>query len=160
MEDDLPHGGVENFQFRTRIVQDGYAYWASKCDDGRMPTRRDINPVEIPSLMPHVAIVDVRHEPEMDFFYRLQGTYIVEHLYSDHTGKWFSEIPHQKPPSQIWSNCAKVVETRAPLLAKTPYVGPHSSFRDLEDLILPLSSDGERVDSLLVFVCYLPRSDT
>jgi hypothetical protein len=45
-----------------------------------------------------------------------------------------------------------------PLLANTPYVGPHSSFRDLEDLILPLSSDGHHVDSLLVFVCFLPRS--
>ncbi|MGB0631198.1 MAG: PAS domain-containing protein [Alphaproteobacteria bacterium] len=160
MSDDLLGDESPPLRFRTRVVEDGYAYWASKCVDGRLPSRQDINPLEIPRLMPHVAIVDVRHEPEMDFFYRLQGTYIVEHLYQDHSGKWFSEIPHQKPPSQIWSNCAKVVESKMPLLANTPYVGPQSSFRDLEDLILPLSSDGELVDSLLVFVCYLPRSNT
>lgn len=162
MVDDEPggDGDASPIKFRTREVQEGYSYWVSKCVDGRLPSRHDINPLEIARLMPHVAILDVRHEPELDFFYRLQGTYIVEHLYSDHSGKWFSEIEHQKAPSRIWQNCVKVVETRAPLLANTPYVGPQRSFRDLEDLILPLSSDGRTVDNLLVFVRFLPRTDT
>lgn len=45
-------------------------------------------------------------------------------------------------------------------MSNTPYVGLYQSFRDVEDTILPLSSDGERVDNLLVFVCYIPMADT
>ena len=160
MNDDLPGGDGEGFQFRTRIVQDGYAYWVSKCIEERIPARQDINPVDIPRLMPHVVILDVRREPDFDFRYRLLGTYVTEHLYSDHSGKWFSEITHQQPPSQIWQNCCEVATSGTPLMSNTPYVGPHKSFRDVEDIILPLSSDGEHIDSLLVFVCYIPMIDT
>lgn len=160
MTDNQPGGGGEDFQFQTRVVQDGYAYWVSKCSEGGLPARQDINPVEIPRLMPHVVMLDVKHEPEFDFRYRLLGTYVTEHLYSDHSGKWFSEITHQRAPSKIWQNCCQVATSRSPFMSNTPYVGPHQSFRDVEDIILPLSSDGERVDSLLVFVCYHPRSDT
>ena len=110
--------------------------------------------------MPHVVILDVRHEPEFDFRYRLLGTYVTEHLYSDHSGKWFSEMAHQQAPSQIWQNCYRVATTRQPLMSNKPYVGPHQSFRDVEDIILPLSSDGERVNHLLVFVCCIPMADT
>ena len=110
--------------------------------------------------MPHVVILDVRHEPEFDFRYRLLGTHVTEHLFRDHNGKWFSELAHQQAPSQIWQNCYRVATTRQPLMSNKPYVGPHQSFRDVEDIILPLFSDGERVDNLLVFVCYIPMADT
>jgi hypothetical protein len=80
MADDLPGDDNLPLRFRTGVVKEGYDYWVSKCADGRLPSRHDINPLEIPRLMPHVAIIDVKHEPEMDFHYRLQGTYIVEHL--------------------------------------------------------------------------------
>jgi hypothetical protein len=119
-EDNLP------LRFRTGVVKKGYDYWGSKCANGRLPSMHDINPMEIRRLMPHVAIVDVKHEPEMNFHYPLQGTDIVEHPYSDHSGKWFSEIPHQKTPRLIRQYCVKVIETKMPLLVNTPHVGPLS----------------------------------
>ena len=73
-------------EFHTRVVQDGYTYWRSKAKDGQLPARSDINPVDIPRLMPHVVILDVRREPVLDFRYRLIGTYVVEHLCADRTG--------------------------------------------------------------------------
>ena len=103
--------------------------------------------------MPHAVILDEKYEPDYDFRYRRLGTYVTEHLYNDHSGKWFSEIAHQQSPSQIWQNCCHVATTRQALMSNTPYVGLYQSFRDVEDTILPLSSDGERVDNLLVFVC-------
>jgi hypothetical protein len=90
-----------SFDFETRVVQDGYSYWRSKLIDGRLPRRSDINPIDIPRLMPHAVMLDVKREPEFDFRYRLIGTYVAEHLYTDHTGSWFSEIEHQKQTSQI-----------------------------------------------------------
>ena len=40
----------------------------------------------------------------------------------------------------------------------TPYVGPHEDYRRVEDIILPLASDGTTVDSLLVFISYFCRT--
>lgn len=147
-----------DFKFESPMVRDGYLYWRSKIVDGRLPGRSDINPIEIPKLMPHVVLVDVKREPEFDFKYRLIGTYVAEHLYKDHTGSWFSEIEHQKAPSQIWQNCCQVAETGTAFAAETPYVGPHKGFRRVEDVILPLADDGRTVDCLLVFVQYMSRS--
>ncbi|MDA0262380.1 MAG: PAS domain-containing protein [Proteobacteria bacterium] len=114
-------------EFHTRVVQDGYTYWRSKAKDGQLPARSDINPVDIPRLMPHVVILDVRREPVLDFRYRLIGTYVVEHLCADRTGSWLSEIEHQTAPIKIWQNCKQVVETDKAFLAGTPYVGPHNA---------------------------------
>lgn len=161
MTDDTPaQSDGQPFAFQSRAVQEGYAYWQSKVLDGKLPSRADIDPIDIPRLMPHVVMVDVKREPEYDFRYRLIGTSVVENLYKDHTGSWFSEIDHQKAPSQIWQNCRKVAESGEPYLAGTPYVGPHQGYRRVEDVILPLADDGVTVDCLLVFIGYMSRSDS
>ena len=147
-------------QFESPILRDGYSYWRAKITGGRLPSRSDINPVEIARLMPNAVMVDVQREPELDFRYRLIGTTVAENLYKDHTGSWFSEIDYQKAPSQIWQNCCRVVETGEALLPSTPYVGPRQGLTRIEDVILPLADDGETVDCLLVFVSYMRRSST
>ncbi len=151
-------GADGGFPFETQILADGFAYWKSKSAGGRLPSRADIRPSQIPRLLPNIILLDVVRGPELDFRYRLIGTRVVEHLPSDYTGLCFSEIDHQRPPSQIWENCRKVAETREPFFARTPYVGPQSEFRRAEDLILPLANDGTTVDTLLVFVEYLPKA--
>ena len=145
-------------EFESPVVRDGYAYWRSKMIGDRLPRRSDIDPVEIVRLMPNALLIDVRREPELDFRYRLIGTTVAENLYKDHTGSWFSEIEHQKAPSQIWQNCCRAVETGQALLPGTPYVGPRQGLTRVEDVILPLADDGHTVDCLLVFVHYMPRS--
>jgi hypothetical protein len=159
-DDDSTDENGSSLSFETREVQDGYSYWRSKVVDGQLPRRSDINPVDIPRLMPHAVMLDVKREPEFDFRYRLIGTYVSEHLFTDHTGSWFSEIEHQKPPSEIWGNCRHVVETGKPSLPATPYVGPHKGYRKVEDVFLPLAEDGSTVDTLLVFICFTSLSQS
>ena len=146
------------FEFQSRTVAAGYAYWRSKVRDGNLPARSEIKPSEIPRILPHTVLMDVHRTPELDFGYRLIGTRVVEHLHSDYTGLRMSDIDHQRAPSTIWNNCRTVAETGAPLFPHTPYVGPHDAFRRAEDLILPLAADGSTVDMLLVFIDYLPRA--
>ncbi len=120
-----------------------------------MPSRADLDPAEIRTILPCVFLLDVTQDP-LDFRYRLIGTKMASHLNRDLTGSWMSELPHQRPPSRIWSACAKVVETRVPLSSDTPYVGKLHEFRKTEDLILPLSVDGETVNMLFVTADFLP----
>lgn len=147
-----------SLEIQTRLVQDGYSYWRSKCVNDRLPSRSDIDPIEIPRLMSHAVMLDVKREPELDFRYRLIGTYVAEHMHIDHTGSWFSEIEHKKAPSEIWKNCKHVVETGKAYLSGTPYIGPHQGYLQAEDIFLPLADDGKTVDTLLIFICFMSRT--
>src|SRR3546814_18274569 len=55
------------------------------------PRRADIDPVEIPRLMPYVLIADIEHAPFRVRF-RLVGTKVVEATGFEFTGKYLDEI--------------------------------------------------------------------
>ena len=139
---------------KSPINQQGFDYWNQKRGSRNMPARDDIDPSEILKILPHVFLLDVRAEP-LDFRYRLIGTKMDEHMMGTYTGLWMSEIPHQKPPSRIWSSCRRVVKERAPLNSDTPYVGKHKEFLTTEDLIMPLSDDDDQVNMLFVTVGFV-----
>ncbi|MEP4887562.1 MAG: PAS domain-containing protein [Alphaproteobacteria bacterium] len=136
---------------RNRVVELGENYWKSKCVAGRLPARSDIDPLDIPSLLPQVVLLDVRNDP-WDFRFRLIGTNVVHHLSEDWTGSWMSEIEHMAPPSRIFNSCVEVASSGVLSRSETPYVGPHHNYIRAEDVILPLATDGATPDMLLVFV--------
>ena len=110
-----------------------------------MPGRSDLDPLDIPSILPHVYLVDVGHEP-LDFSYRLLGTEIVKRSRRDYTGRRIADLPDQKSPSQIWSLYRKAVVDSAPVTAMIPYVQVPGRF--VEVLAAPLSADGREVDMI------------
>lgn len=146
----------------TALLRKGYEYWNSKRAGRSIPARRDIDPAEITALLPHVVLIDVLRDSDfgpLDFRYRLMGGAIEANLSNRYTGLRMSEIPHQRPPSRLWSNFETVVTTRQPLITQVPYIGPHKDFLAAQDLITPLSSDGSSVDMLFNLVDFIPRGD-
>ena len=101
-------------------------------------------------------LLDVLREP-LDFHYRLMGTAVDAHMTRYYTGLRMSEVPHQRAPSIIWSNFETVMRERTPILTNVPYVGPHKDFLRVQDLIMPLSSNGQDVDILFAVVDFLRR---
>lgn len=76
------------------LVVELEAYWNSlPCSDG-LPSRRDIDPVEIGGeLLPWIFLLDViREDGRLDYLYRLTGTSNVELVGRDPTGQRASEI--------------------------------------------------------------------
>jgi len=142
---------------RGAVVAKGYGYWASKFEDGRLPGRRALDPLEIPDLLPQIALLDISREP-WDFRFRLVGTGLVSHLGGDLTGQWMSAIPGLKPPSALFDDCHQVASTAEPSSSLRPYGGPANELFDAEDMILPLASDGRTPDMLLMFVEYVPKA--
>lgn len=146
----------------TPLLRRGYDYWNGKRAGRAMPARADIDPLEIVPLLPHVALIDVlrgaRPGWPLDFRYRLMGTAIDYHMSRSFTGLCLSEVPHQRPGSQLWGNFAAVVETARPRFNAVPYVGPHKDFLAIVDVILPLSADGAHVDMLMSFIDFVPRT--
>ncbi len=142
---------------RSKINRQALDYWIRIRGERAMPSRADLDPIDIRRILPNVVLIDVASEP-LDFRYRLIGTKIVSQLNNDHTGKWMSEIPHQKPPSKIWSSCETVVNEKIPMTTEVPYTGRNKDFAVSEDIVMPLSGDGVTVNMLFVVVDFFSRS--
>src|SRR3546814_2463406 len=54
-----------------------YEYWCSRCQGGALPSRRDIDPLDIPDLLPNLFLLDVIGDAE-DFVFRLAGSRVEE----------------------------------------------------------------------------------
>lgn len=67
------------------------AYWNSKCDEQNIPSRTDIRPSEIVSLLPNIIICDVLHNGD-DYRVRIFGTALVDLVGEERTGKLISEF--------------------------------------------------------------------
>ena len=68
-----------------------FGYWREKRGDGTMPARADLDPLEIPTLLPIVGLVDVL-DGGARFRYRLVGTEIVDVDGHDATGRFLDEV--------------------------------------------------------------------
>jgi hypothetical protein len=129
------------------LLQRGLEYWQGKRGARRMPARRDIDPIEIPDLLPNIVLVDVERDP-LDFRYRLIGTAITAHLARDYTGTCFSSLPHQQPGSRVWETGVRVLAEKEPIFSDIPYVGPDRWVRGYGDLYMPLSENDDDVNMI------------
>src|SRR5436190_2826857 len=68
-----------------------HAYWQSRRAGRQMPSRSDIDPTDIPGLLPFVFLVEVLNEPR-DFRFRLAGTHFSEFAGMEVTGRTIGEV--------------------------------------------------------------------
>ena len=73
------------------VIQQVGLYWRGKIKSGRLPSRADIDPVEIPSLLRHIILWEVEHSP-LRFRGRLVGSHIVAMSGRDSTGRYIDYI--------------------------------------------------------------------
>jgi hypothetical protein len=140
---------------QSALVRAGLAYWTDKKAAWPLPARGDFDPlIEVPALVPNMMLKDVRLEP-LDFRYRLIGSRVRYHLRQDLTGQWMTAIPGQSPGNPLWTHHEQAVVTRAPVFLHPAYVGPHKEFLRIESVILPLATDHETVDMLMIFVDFM-----
>ncbi len=112
----------------SEMVLAGFRYWDGKRQGRPVPARGDLDPViEIPTLLPHIILFDVRRDP-LDFRFRLVGTNVRRNLSRDYVGHWFTEFPNYDPTGTIWPRHKLVDETQLPMLQRPTYIGPHKRF--------------------------------
>jgi hypothetical protein len=128
-----------------------YEYWLTLCAGRRMPRREDIDPLSIPSgYLADLMLVEVLEEPRR-YRYRLIGTHVVEASGEDRTGRYFDEVPFIKRNPVIASQYDAVVARGKPLYSLEPFTNLRTGTAyEVDRLLLPLSSDGERVDMIIV----------
>jgi hypothetical protein len=63
---------VGDLKTGSPLQQRALAYWESKRRGRAMPSRKDIEPTEIPDLLANVVLVDVLQDPPDGFTFQVQ----------------------------------------------------------------------------------------
>jgi hypothetical protein len=138
---------VQLSEITAAPVLEGHAYWRSKLVGGRLPARRDVEPLEIPRLLPFVLLSEVPQGDPALLRYRLVGTAVVQMNGRDFTGSGLNDTVADPSWRRYWEgNYRRVIDTRAPLFGADRYGYRARDFVAFEWCILPLASDGATVD--------------
>jgi hypothetical protein len=127
-----------------------FDYWGGKARDGRLPGRQDIDPLDIPELLPHIAMYDVvRDADRLRFRIRLLGTANVQLMGSDCTGEFLDEQMNAQDGARVAASYRSVAEEGRPHYWRSFLVTPGREHVHYERLLLPLAADGRTVDVLV-----------
>lgn len=67
------------------------AYWEAKKAGRTLPSRQDIDPMELRDLLPYLMVVEIEEQP-FRVLYRLAGTKVVEMNGIELTGRYLDEF--------------------------------------------------------------------
>ncbi|MCE9649899.1 MAG: PAS domain-containing protein [Parvibaculum sp.] len=140
---------VTDFSKLPSKLQQLLQYWQGKRKPGHIPSRKDIDPIEIPRLMPDVALVDVLRDP-LDYRYRLAGTNMVEMTGYDRTGMRMREFFTPEAIAATEILIARLIETREPIAFEGKMFWIEENYRRFQAIVLPLATDGRTVDMAIM----------
>lgn len=140
-------------RFRARL-QDPilvrlYDYWSGKRTGGRLPGRRDIDPVELRDLLRYVVLADIV-DGGARIRYRLVGTNMVERWGADFTGKHVDEIMQGSYRLYLEELFRETVAHASAIFSTGRFRWDIGRACETRRVFLPLASDGETVDKVLV----------
>ncbi len=125
-------------------------YWLEKRGPRHMPSRADIDPLDMRFILGHLLLIDVR-QPGPEFRIRLQGSELTWWIGQELTGTTLVNPPHSDLEALAWRQFLRVVESKEPL-GWTGNESLDGIRRHYQAVILPLSSEGTYVDLLITAV--------
>lgn len=125
-----------------------YGYWDRLRGSRKVPARSEIDPVDIPPLLPHIYLIDIEGGDDLSFRVRLMGTHLVQVFAKDYAGHLLREIDLDDHMQLILAEYKEVAETMEPLCSRHNFINHAGRPFDYERLLLPLSADGEVVNHL------------
>lgn len=140
-----------NFDFSLKDLkwEDGrelYQWWDNARGSKEFPSRSDFNPLKFQKILPTIMLMDVDEDP-LTFHMRLVGTEVCTIMDQDPTGK---PITFLRGGDALHDRFTQLIEKRKPYFAlDVPLIWANKDHRFYNVLMLPLSSDGEKIDKLL-----------
>lgn len=126
-----------------------YRYWCERRGGRRFPGRQDMDPIDFAFALGRVSVIEVHREP-MNFRYRLVSTQLTEHLGYEMSGKTIDAIPDPAMREFTRAFYERVVERGEPTYETGAVVISGLGWWH-ETLALPLATDGETIDMLLIY---------
>lgn len=133
------------------VLRLGLQAWIDARGHKELPARRDLDPLRMPrELLPHILLIDLEAGPPERFRWRLVGTHITRVVGRDATGQYWDEI-YEEPVLRALSTGPRwAVENRRPVRSLGTAPIDERSFLKSENLDMPLSSDGDTIDMIMV----------
>jgi len=131
-------------------------YWLQQAAGRPMPSRADIDPLDIIKLLPHIMLVDVLDEGR--YRYRLIGTANMQEHGVNATGRYLDEVlPGPEYRDHVLRLYDECVQSRQPLYSESLFMRPGRlvAERHTKVVFLPLAPDGEAVNMVLVAQVFL-----
>lgn len=125
-----------------------YAYWEDACGGRPMPSREDIDPIEMQFILGYIALIDVFTEP-LRFRVRLQGTELAQWIGTDLTGRMLDDSTATLATACQYLRAA--TESGGPFCVSEDRILDDRR-RNFEVVVLPLSVGGSPAAQLLVAV--------
>lgn len=133
-------------------------YWRSLVPDTAWPRRNDLDPVQMPRLLPYVMIT--KTTPDGGERIRLAGTHIVDHLGFDPTGGDLTEVTAAPRFAGFCRTVSDTVtEARAPVYAGAHLVSGRGAMRHASQIACPLSDSGGSIDATVRCLRFAPAND-
>jgi hypothetical protein len=126
-------------------------YWDVKRKGRRCPSRADIDPLELPSHLGYLFLIDVLPGAQ-DYRFRLVGSAMTKRYGRDSTGKTICEAYEATAPeigAWILDIFANVVTKQVPVVSEGRLTVVDKHFVIARALQLPLSDDGANVNMIL-----------
>jgi hypothetical protein len=124
-------------------------YWDAKRGTHDVPSRLDIDPLELPRQLANIFFVEIEEAPRR-YRYRMVGSALTEIVKEDVAGRYVDEMP------ELWQKTAippyaEAVATRRPHFREVNIVRLLWRARYLR-LLLPLGEPGKPIDNLLACI--------
>jgi hypothetical protein len=128
-------------------LQEAFDYWRRKSADKSLPSRADIDPLDIPKLLPHVMVVEALSSGR--YRYRLVGTENTNAQGVHATGRYLDEVlPGPEYKAHVLGLYDECVRSRRALYSECLFISPQDRTpeRHIKVVFLPLSDDGRIVN--------------
>lgn len=136
---------------QSDALQLGLQAWNALRGDRKMPAPKDVDPLQLPRpILPHISLLEVERNPEIRFRWRLIGTHITKMINRDMTGRYWDEIYDPRTLEMLSDGPLWVIKNRLPLRSMGNAFFVEKNYLRSESLDMPLSSDGEQVDRVLI----------
>lgn len=121
--------------------------WHAWRGDGSIPERSDVDPVDIPDLLPNLFLLDVE---ENDFRFRLVGEQISKRYANRLKGKCIGEVMSGAGLDETLYEHRRCAEDRqAAMVWQSRDLASADDLRAYTRLILPLGSAGPRASHII-----------
>lgn len=146
--------GVTPDLVTNEAVRHFHGFWLSRCQDGRLPTKAAMDPVEMRAYLGGLILTKVHYDP-LDFEYRIIGEEVIARL-GNVTGKRVGKTALANVSDSAYRNYCLVVETRQPQFLEGMTLTAFRKDRPypLSRVHCPLCSDGETIDHILTYVSF------
>jgi len=130
-----------------------HGYWSGKCAGRAMPSRTDIDPVEMKEWLGNLLLAEFFGDVE-NYRVRIDGSNLIAYGGMDRTGKGSETLTSNEERAMIRQQYKAVLETAEPAYFESQFTNSEGRFLREQKLLLPLSNDGIVVNMVLAGIYY------